>query len=229
MNTLRTHRGAALAALIVMAAIVPAALVPTALAHRSSCTLTTHYGGFQECTFSCEAGDYITITISPQQHDSAIGGTATCGGATATCSAPGGGTCTAVSSTPASYHDDSGSCNNQGPLGGYAETIQTCSSVDGPDFSLGDDDGDLYPNAVEQLICGTALAREAVAATSVIGHECVTSYDYNYNGGGDILVDRDGDLLPDDLEPVLCLVENQNLPQDGWCDSSRQDYTRPPL
>ena len=39
--------------------------------------------------------------------------------------------------------------------------------------------------------------------------------------------DDDGDGIPDDSEPAICLMENAADPADGTCDPSKQDYTPP--
>ncbi len=111
----------------------------------------------------------------------------------------------------------------------------------GPIPSLPDEDDDNIPDILESILCGSAAQRAAISASGqgacTSSTNLVLSPDPSPVTGpvGTVieivlgiiglvtgLVDSDGDNIPDESEPALCLLENQNFPQDGSCTGS--DY-----
>lgn len=115
------------------------------------------------------------------------------------------------------------------------------------DHDLGrlDKDGDSIPDALESEACSRMAVREQING-AFPGH-CASNGDYvSEDTVGEIgeiideqvgflidevlglaglvlgLVDGDGDLVPDALEPTICSMENQSSPSDGECVGS--DY-----
>lgn len=105
-----------------------------------------------------------------------------------------------------------------------------------------DTDGDGYTDDLEEELCGRAIVRDELNGEPFLGR-CDSPSNFNDEELQDTLgivggvpgvllglilgtyslVDSDGDLVPDSIEPILCSAENENANYDGTCQGD--DYT----